>query len=329
MEKEEKKDNKKKKTFSNAKILAGSLAAISASLITARLTSYVGSVLIVGISSVLLTVLAKVYEHLIRKSKKIAAKATYHLPYDKILPDAVSDHISSHLIHAMHDDDTTDIDINVETVKEKSVDEHHEPIDEEDNADDTAIIAKDEDDSQGGKIKRALLPNTPLTKAVALFCAMAVLTTGISWGVTTIFDRPDVTNVTVKEQKVQQLSPAEKDAIKKAAAEEVANQIENAQHDADTANSTNSSLSRKIVSLESTVSSLQSQITSLKTASSTASSSPPSDTATKDTSIEEINSKISAINNQITDLKNQINTLKTTVDENNDSSSSSTSGATK
>lgn len=328
METERKKDNKKKKTFSNAKILAGSLAAISASLITAKLTSYVGSVLIVGISSVLLTVLAKVYEHLIRKSKKIAAKATYHLPYDKILPDAVSDHISSHLIHAMHDDDTTDIDINVETVKEKSVDEHHEPIDEEDDADDTAVIAKDEDDSKGGKIKRALLPNTPLTKAVALFCAMAVLTTGISWGVTTIFDRP-VTNVTVKEQKVQQLSPAEKDAIKKAAAEEVANQIENAQHDADIANSTNSALSRKIASLEGTVSSLQSQITSLKTASGTASSPPPSDTESEDTSIEEINSKISAINNQITDLKNQITMLKTTVDENNDSSSSSTSGTTK
>lgn len=328
MEKERKKDNTRKKTFSNARILAGSLAAISASLITARLTSYVGSVLIVGISSVLLTVLAKVYEHLIRKSKKIAAKATYHLPYDRILPDAVSDNISSRLIHAMHDDDTTDIDINIETVKEKSVDDHHEPIDEEDDAD-TAIIAKDEDDSKSGKIKRALLPNTPLTKAVALFCAMAVLTTGISWGVTTIFDKPDVTNVTVKEQKVQQLSSAEKDAIKKAAAEEVANQIEEAQNDADTANSTNSSLSKRISSLESTVSSLQSQITSLKTASSTASGSPSSDTASEDKSMEEINSKISTINNQITDLKNQINTLKTTVDKNNNSSSSSTSGTTE
>lgn len=327
MEQERKKDNKRKKAFSNARMLAGSLAAISASLITAKLTSYVGSVLIVGISSVLLTVLAKVYEHLIRKSKKIAAKATYHLPYGKILPDAVSDNISSRLIHAMHDDDTTDIDINIETVKDKSVDDHHEPIDGEDDADDTAIIAKDEheDDSKSGKIKRALLPTTPLTKAVALFCAMAVLTTGISWGVTTIFDKPDVTNVTVKEQKVQQLSSAEKDAIKKAAAEEVANQIEEAQNDADTANSTNSSLSKKISSLESTVSSLQSQITSLKTASSP----PSSDTASEDKSIEEINSKISTINNQITDLKNQINTLKTTINENNNSSSSSTSGTTE
>lgn len=103
-EKEEKQDKKEKKTggLSTTKLLAAAFAAITASLITTRLTSYVGSVLIVGISSMLIAVLSEVYTRVIKKTKRTAAKITYNaVPYEKILPDSISDRIDAKLLDAM------------------------------------------------------------------------------------------------------------------------------------------------------------------------------------------------------------------------------------
>lgn len=102
--KEEKQDKKEKKTggLSTTKLLAAAFAAITASLITTRLTSYVGSVLIVGISSMLIAVLSEVYTRVIKKTKRTAAKITYNaVPYEKILPDSISDRIDAKLLDAM------------------------------------------------------------------------------------------------------------------------------------------------------------------------------------------------------------------------------------
>ena len=102
--KEEKQDKKEKKTggLSTTKLLAAAFAAVTASLITTRLTSYVGSVLIVGISSMLIAVLSEVYTRVIKKTKRTAAKITYNaVPYEKILPDSISDRIDAKLLDAM------------------------------------------------------------------------------------------------------------------------------------------------------------------------------------------------------------------------------------
>lgn len=102
--KEEKQDKKEKKTggLSTTKLLAAAFAAVTASLITTRLTSYVGSVLIVGISSMLIAVLSEVYTRVIKKTKRTAAKITYNaVPYEKILPDSISGRIDAKLLDAM------------------------------------------------------------------------------------------------------------------------------------------------------------------------------------------------------------------------------------
>lgn len=301
---------KKKSDISNVKVLAGSIAAISVSLLTSKLTSYVGSIVIVGISSILLTVLAKVYENIIKKSKKIAAKATYHLPYGKILPDSVSKSLDDKLRNAMSDTEDTEVNVTVEKVDEEE--------DEQNEA--SAHIPE----SQSSKIKRILYPNSPLTKIILMFFAVAALTTGISWGITTFVEKPNITNVTVKEQKVQQLSDAEKDAIKKAAASEVANQIAEAQSDANTANTTNSTLSKRITTLESTITSLQSEITSLQSSNKTLSKSDDDSSS----ALTSANSKITSLQSDVASLKTQINELKTQLQESSGSSSSSSSPTT-
>lgn len=102
--KEEKQDKKEKKTggLSTTKLLAAAFAAVTASLITTRLTSYVGSVLIVGISSMLIAILSEVYTRVIKGTKRTAAKITYNaVPYEKILPDSISDRIDAKLLDAM------------------------------------------------------------------------------------------------------------------------------------------------------------------------------------------------------------------------------------
>lgn len=100
--KEEKQDKKKTGGLSTTKLLAAAFAAVTASLITTRLTSYVGSVLIVGISSMLIAILSEVYTRVIKGTKRTAAKITYNaVPYEKILPDSISDRIDAKLLDAM------------------------------------------------------------------------------------------------------------------------------------------------------------------------------------------------------------------------------------
>lgn len=120
--KEEKQDKKEKKTggLSTTKLLAAAFAAVTASLITTRLTSYVGSVLIVGISSMLIAILSEVYTRVIKGTKRTAAKITYNaVPYEKILPDSISDRIDAKLLDAMTTTTT------LEPVKQDNASETH------------------------------------------------------------------------------------------------------------------------------------------------------------------------------------------------------------
>lgn len=103
------KDNKdgkdRKKTgggLSTTKLLAAAFAAITASLITTMLTSYVGSVIIVGVTSILVAVFSEVYTRVIRKTKRFGAKIAYKaVPYEKVLPDTLAARIDEKLIDVM------------------------------------------------------------------------------------------------------------------------------------------------------------------------------------------------------------------------------------
>ena len=104
-EKKVKKD-RKKGSLSTTKIMASAVASITVSLITTKLTSYMGSVIIVGVSSILIAVFAEFYSRILSKSRKMAARATSHVPYNRILPDRMSTALDKGLRHAM--EDTTD-----------------------------------------------------------------------------------------------------------------------------------------------------------------------------------------------------------------------------
>ena len=102
---ENKDGRERKKTgggLSTTKLLAAAFAAITASLITTRLTSYVGSVLIVGVTSILIAVFSEVYTRVIRKTKRFGAKIAYNaVPYEKVLPDTLAARIDEKLIDVM------------------------------------------------------------------------------------------------------------------------------------------------------------------------------------------------------------------------------------
>lgn len=93
---------KKSNSLSTTKLLAAAFAAITASLITTRLTSYIGSVLIVGITSILIAVFSEFYTRVIKKTKRFGAKIAYNaVPYDKVLPTSIAERIDEKLINVM------------------------------------------------------------------------------------------------------------------------------------------------------------------------------------------------------------------------------------
>lgn len=98
------KSKDKDNNLTTTKLLAAAFAAITASVITAKLTSYFGSIMIVGVTSILIAIFSEIYTRVIKKTKKISAKVVSVMPYDKILPDSISDKIDRKLLDVI---DTT------------------------------------------------------------------------------------------------------------------------------------------------------------------------------------------------------------------------------
>ena len=297
-EKKVKKD-RKKESLSTTKIMASAVASITVSLITTKLTSYMGSVIIVGVSSILIAVFAEFYSRILSKSRKIAARATAHVPYNRILPDRMSTALDKGLKHAM--EDTTD---SIPPITDDT-----EQVDEEDD---------DVQDNAHGFMGRF----SSVTRYAIMFSIIALMTSGISWGVATFVEKPDVTNVTV--QKVEKLSDAEKNAIKKAAADEVSAQIEKAQEQADDASSSTYTLGNRISSLETQVKSLQSSLDSLKKSVSSSQSSASTNDMERDEKISSLQSSIKTMESEIESLQTEVKALQSA-----DSDSSSTSSSSE
>ena len=274
---------------------AAFIASITVSAITAKLTSYLGSIVIVGLSSVLLAVFNALYERFFKASKKAAAKAILHVPHSEALPETIAE--------KLHDaaDDTgvipeQDGEKPSEDDGENAVDEDTEPEDDASGADDD-----DQNDGNGGRslwdsIWHGITNPNHVTKIIAAVAIMAIMTSLISWGVAAFVEKPDVTNVTVKESKVEKLSDSEKNAIKQAAAAEVSNQIRQAQKSADAANGTAGSLNDRVSALESKLKTMQDSVDSL--------SRNPSQN-------QQESSDISAMKQQISQMRQEIDQLKT------------------
>lgn len=116
---------KKSNSLSTTKLLAAALAAITASLITTRLTSYIGSVLIVGITSILIAVFSEFYTRVIKKTKRFGAKIAYNaVPYDKVLPTSIAERIDEKLIDVMSTTTTMPSITPLDSPQNASHDEH-------------------------------------------------------------------------------------------------------------------------------------------------------------------------------------------------------------
>lgn len=86
-----------KRTFSVTKIIAAAAAAITTAIVSASLTSYLNSILIVGVSSILAALLSELYARIFRKTTNKAIKVAKSVPYSKILPDQMAQQIESRL----------------------------------------------------------------------------------------------------------------------------------------------------------------------------------------------------------------------------------------
>lgn len=86
-----------KRTFSVTKIIAAAAAAITTAIVSASLTSYLNSILIVGVSSILAALLSELYARIFRKTTNKAIKVAKSVPYSKILPDQMAQQIESKL----------------------------------------------------------------------------------------------------------------------------------------------------------------------------------------------------------------------------------------
>lgn len=341
--KEEKQDKKEKKTggLSTTKLLAAAFAAVTASLITTRLTSYVGSVLIVGISSMLIAILSEVYTRVIKGTKRTAAKITYNaVPYEKILPDSISDRIDAKLLDAMTTTTTlepvkpdnapethlngvlTDETVKQEQVIASEIKTAENPVKTISNDAGLARLVKsyetigniidtpDGTDVHIHKGKSIItrfrewiinLALSPITKTALFFLVVALITSGMSWATATYVKKPDVTNVTVQE--VQKLSDDEKNAIKQQVKAEVSSQINAAQSEADKANDSATGIQQQIDAMQKRLNTLEST-----------ESSDDSGTETTNPGTPDYSTEINDMKTQITSLQNQLDSMKTQLD---------------
>lgn len=302
---------KKDDRLSLSRIVGMFIASVTVSVITTKLTSYLGSIIIVGLSSVLLAVFNALYERFFKASRKAAAKAILNMPHNDALPDKVAGHLQEIVIE---DTETTLTGIppviDPETAPAKAGDAEPEPDDQagHEDADDTPSADDDGDDTDDGattddgeagrwRVRNLFESMGPVMKTIIVILLFALTTSLISWGVATVVEKPDVTNVTVKESKVEKLSQEEKDAIKSAAAAEVSNQIKQAQNSADAANGSTSDLNKRVASLEKQTAEMQNTIDSIQRQGSGQQSAPTSD--------------INTLKQQLAQMQEELNALKT------------------
>lgn len=277
--------------------MATATASAIAATVTSKLTGYVNSILIVGISSIIVGISSEVLTRFLRKTGKISAKVALNIPYDRMLPGDVGKRINEHL--ESYAEDTEQIPaVGSDTVNDDT--RRIEPI----TATDTMTLAepdtqeiplsslKEDEKESGSKgkgaikwIKDRFQSLSPFTKYLFLFVLLAFMMTGVSWGVTTLKEAPNVTNVTtnrITEQKVERLSNADRAQIEK---------------DIEAANKSNTSgLESKLNAQQSTIDELSNRISALEASSSRSDSGGSAQDANR---IAQLESQVESLRQQV------------------------------
>lgn len=347
---EKSKKTDSKKSLSTSKLIASGAAAITASIITTKLAGYMNSLLIVGCSSILIAILSETYSRILKKTKKLSARTIYAIPYEKVLPDSISNSIDSSLKKAM--EDTTTID------PIKDVDQSSAKIDVTDTGDDqtegkntvestvlepvkTAGIVSDQDDDEIPPLS-AMIANygiirgfckwlslqvqsfSTLTKFMMVVLLVTLLSSTVNWAMVKAVDQPNITNVTqqVTKKEVQSIPDSEKKAIQQAA-------VADSQQQINTLSKQLNSLSRRIDALEKNNNNDDNAVNSNDNKSPSSSPSTPSSQSAisqQPTIQKNYDSQINSLQSEIDSLKTELESLKATIKSN--SVDSSNTGAT-
>lgn len=277
--------------------MATATASAIAATVTSKLTGYVNSILIVGISSIIVGISSEVLTRFLRKTGKISAKVALTIPYDRMLPGDVGKRINEHL--ESYAEDTEQIPaVGSDTADDDT--RRIEPI----IATDTMTLAEPdtkeiplpslkEDEKESGSKGKGLIKwitdrfqsLTTVTKYLFLFVLLAFMMTGVSWGVTTLKEAPNVTNVTtnrITEKKVERLSNADRAQIEK---------------DIEAANKSNTSgLEAKLNAQQSTIDELSNRISALESSSSRSDSGGSTQDANR---IAQLESQVESLRQQV------------------------------
>ena len=337
---DESKKTGSKKDLSTSKLLASGAAAITASIITTKLTGYMNSILIVGCSSILIAILSETYSRILKKTKKLSARTIYAIPYEKVLPDSLSSSLDSSLKKAMEDTNTLDPiqDVDQTSAKTVGTDAGDDQTGAKNAVESTALepvktagstLEQDDDEipslsammSSYGTIKGffkwlslQVQSFSTLTKFMLVVLLVTLLSSTVNWVMVKAVDQPNVTNVTqqVTKEEVQSIPESEKKAIQQAAVAASQQQI--------------NALSKQLDSLSGRVDALEKNDSadtdknngSSPSSAPTAAASPSQQSTTQ----KDYDSQINNLQSEIDSLKTELESLKTTIKSNNTDSNS-------
>lgn len=271
--------------LSPAKLGATATAAVVASLVTTKLTGYVNSILIVGLSSIIIGISSEFFKRIFHKTGKISAKMALVVPYDKVLPGDMGQKINDQLETYAADTET------IPPIVEESTDDTVEmPVQE-------PVTSNHEDDKPGktgfiGWLDDKISNLSSLTKMACVFLIMAIMVIGSVWAVTTFMEAPSVTNVTtnkITERKVEKMSDQDRQQLERDLTSTNRKSIDD--------------LNAKISAQQSTIDDLNKKMNSLEAANGNASPSPSQ-------SNRDLQNEVTALQSQVSELKSQLQALQ-------------------
>ena len=270
--------------LSPAKLGATATAAVVASLVTTRLTGYVNSILIVGLSSIIIGVSSEFFKKIFHKTGKISAKVALAVPYEKVLPGDVGRKINDQL-----ESYATDTEV-MPPVEEEKVDDAAETLVQESND-------GRENDDHGktgiiGWLDDKISNLSSLAKMACLFLIMAIMVIVSVWAVTTFMEVPSVTNVTtnkITERKVEKMSYQDRQQLERDLTSMNRKSIDD--------------LNAKISSQQSTIDELNRKINSIEAAGG-------HETQSQNQPDHDLKNEVAALQSQVSELKNQLQSLQ-------------------
>ena len=340
-------------SLSTSRVVASAAAAITASIITSGLTGYVNGVLIVGISAIVLAILSEVYSRTLKKIGRVSAHVARRT-VTPILPEKVARPMDRRLAIAEADTQTLPrilAELSGDDAVANPISGDDAPFTDVNDPDpnESSPSASITDDSSmdkntgpfnpgsgSGRLHRLrewMRGTSPVTRMILVFLVFALMSTGISWGVTAVMDRPEVTTVTnrITRTSVKSLSDADRREIVDEATSATETRISSLSSQIAAQKKTIAALTARITELESTIAAQGTEDNASPTTGSSSSSSSASSGETTDTEKEltSLTSQLASLQKQVDSMSTEITSLqkdlKTLQDDGSSSSSDSSS----